>query len=429
MFSFLTTFTRPVNALRGVLAAFLCLSLATCASAQVGFTFNNPNLTATSGTDIVFYDGTLTNGVQPSSLLGFGINFDIPNAVDSSPFADYLNNNAPDPLPANYAYNLTPFVITVPNGVANGVYNGTFTLNYLTGGVESSAVQNFSLTVVQTPGFGFTFNHPFQSVGVGTSSLTFDAVLDNGSTETMIDGYSFSFDGASDGLTIDSSLFESYLNNNDSIAPSSSFGQSLFTVNVSGAAVPGEYGGTATISYTTNGISNTAVQNFSLIVTQTQTADFGFTFNKPIQSVSAGTSPALFDGVLNNGPAETVIDGYNFSFDNVLDGLTIDSSPFDSYLNNNGSIPSSAILGQSFFAVNVSKSVAPGEYGGTASISYTTNGISNTVIHNFTVLVTGSITTTAPEPATLMLMLIGTMLTGIGIACRKIANFWTSPLK
>lgn len=270
MLSLRTTFnTRLNNARRGALIAFLFLCLASCASAQVGFTFDNANQVATSGTDILFYDGTLTNGAQPSSLLGFDINFSLPDAVDSSPLADYLDNNAPDPLPADYNYTLTAFVINVPYSAATGVYNGTFTLNYLTEGVESAAVQNFSLTVTQTEGFGFTFNQPFQSVSMGTSLLTFDAVIDNGSAETTIDGYNFAFDGASDGLTIDASPFDLYLNDNDTIAPSSLFAQALFGVNVSEAAVPGEYVGTATIFYTTNGISNSAVQNFTVQVTGT----------------------------------------------------------------------------------------------------------------------------------------------------------------
>jgi len=260
----LTSQRQRAFAARAALVALLLAGSTVRASAQAGFTFNSPNQTATSGTDAVFYDGTLSNGVQPSSLTGYNVNFAIPGAVDASPLEDYFNNTVPDPLPANYGTNLTAFTLAVPYSAATGTYNGTMTMSYLTNGVSGTATQNFSLAVTQTAGFGFTFGSAGQTVTPGGSPVLFGATLDNGSADTTIDGFSFAFNAAPAGLTIDTSPFDTYLNNSDTVSASSHFAQTLFGVSALGTVAAGDYAGTATINYTTNGVGNTALQNFSV---------------------------------------------------------------------------------------------------------------------------------------------------------------------
>ena len=140
-----------------------------------------------------------------------------------------------------------------------GNYTGTLTLDYQSGGVESTVTTNFSLNVTQVSGFGFTLDTPEQTIVPGGTAMAFGATLDNGATDTTIDGYNF----AVPGLTTDTSPFDSFFNTSGgALSALKSVKQSLFNVSASNSVVPGDYLGTATIFYSTNGVSGTALQPF-----------------------------------------------------------------------------------------------------------------------------------------------------------------------
>ncbi len=146
-----------------------------------------------------------------------------------------------------------------------------------------------------------------------------------------------------------------------------------------------------------------------------QADPLSFTFTNANQTGAAG-DVLTFDGTFINGSGDVTITGNFFTFPTPPGALSLDDSPFLTFLDQTISSGGVALSGD-VFTVTIDAAATPGVYAGVFSAFYNGATLDLESLQEFSVTVQGVGPNPIPEPATMILL--GTGLAGIVARARR----------